>query len=100
MLTAVVIFNVLLSLVCFYIAWKVWQLKQVLEQMERTLIVMERCTHNVLSQAPNFLLQRQNGTSQLRQHYQRLEVQIQQVQQLVGVLNLGRVAWRQFYRLK
>ena len=94
MLTAVLIINLLISLLCFYIAWKAWQVKQLLDRVERILTAMENNAHNFLSQAPDFLAKRENRTHKLRQQYRQLESQVQQLQQVLGLLTLGSTLWR------
>jgi prefoldin subunit 5 len=93
MLTAVVIINLLISGVCFYIAAKVWKIRRTIARLEIRIAKMERCSSNVLSTSPDFLGKRQQGTRQLRRRYQQLELQLQQVQQLLGLLGFGRMLW-------
>ena len=93
MLTAVVIINLLISVVCFYIAAKVWKIRRTIARLEIRIAAIERCSSNVLSTSPDFLAKRQQGTRQLRRRYQQLELQLQQVQQLLGLLGLGRMLW-------
>ncbi|UNU24401.1 hypothetical protein [Microcoleus vaginatus] len=93
MLTAVVIINLLISLVCFYIAAKVWKIRRTIARLEMRIAGMERTSSNVLSTSPDFLGKRQQGTRQVRRRYQQLELQLQQVQQLLGLLGLGRMLW-------
>jgi hypothetical protein len=94
MLAGVVIINVLISLVCFYIAAKVWKVRRILEGLETRIVAMNRCTSNILNQSPDFLGKRQQSARQLRRNYLQLELQLQQVQQLLGLLGLGRRLWR------
>ncbi|MEG4230592.1 hypothetical protein QUA40_00520 [Microcoleus sp. Pol11C3] len=93
MLTAVVIINLLISVVCFYIAAKVWKIRRTIARLEIRIAGMERRSSNVLSMSPGFLAKRQQGTRQLRRRYQQLELQLQQVQQFLGLLGLGRMLW-------
>ncbi|MEG4327319.1 hypothetical protein [Microcoleus sp. herbarium5] len=93
MLTAVVIINLLISLVCFYIAAKVWKIRRTIARLEIRIAAIERCSSNVLTMSPDFLGKRQQGTRQLRGRYQQLELQLEQVQQLLGLLGLGRMLW-------
>ena len=93
MLTAVVIINLLISVVCFYIAVKVGKIRRTIAGFEMRIAAMERRSSNVLSKSPDFLAKRQQGTRQLRRRYQQLELQLQQVQQLLGLLGLGRTLW-------
>ena len=94
MLSAVVIINLLISLVCFYIAAKVWKIRRTIARFEIRIAAIERCSSNVLSTSPGFLGKRQQGVRQLRWRYQQLVLQLQQVQQLLGLLGLGRMLWR------
>ncbi|MEG4498784.1 hypothetical protein QUB05_16090 [Microcoleus sp. F10-C6] len=93
MLSAVVIINLLISLVCFYIAAKVWKIRRTIARLEIRIAAIERCSSNVLGMSPDFFANRQQGTHQLRLRYQQLEMQLQQVQQLLGLLGLGRMLW-------
>ncbi|MEP6515539.1 hypothetical protein [Microcoleus vaginatus] len=93
MLNAVVIINILISVVCFYIAARVWKIRRTIARLEMRLAAMERTSSKVLSTSPDFLGKRQQGTRQLRRRYQQLELQLQQVQQLLGLLGLGRMLW-------
>ncbi|MEG4854058.1 hypothetical protein QUB10_24600 [Microcoleus sp. B5-D4] len=93
MLAGVVIINLMISLVCFYIAAKVGKIRRTIARLELRIAAIERCSSNVLSTSPDFLGKRQQGTRQLRRRYQQLELQLQQVQQLLGLLGLGRMLW-------
>ncbi|MEG4043131.1 hypothetical protein [Microcoleus sp. Pol17_C1] len=93
MLNAVVIINILISVVCFYIAARVWKIRRTIARLELRIAAIERCSSNILSTTPGFLGKRQQGTRQLRLRYQQLELQLQQVQQLLGLLGLGRMLW-------
>lgn len=94
MLTGVLIINLLISLLCFYIAAKVWRVRRLLERFETRIIAMNRCTNNILTQSPDFLGKRQQAVRKLRRNYLQLELQLEQVQQLLGLLGLGRRLWR------
>lgn len=93
MLTAVVIVNLMISLVCFYIVARVWKIRRTIALFEVRIAAIQRCSSNVLSKSPDFLAKRQQGVHQLRRNYQQLELQLQQVQQLLGLLGLGRRLW-------
>lgn len=94
MLTGVVIINLLISLICFYIAVRVWKVSRTIALFEARITAMERCSTNVLGKSPNFFAKRQQRVYQLRRNYQQLELQLEQVQQLLGLLGLGRRLWR------
>ncbi len=94
MLSAVVIINLMISAIGFYIAGRVWKIRRTIALFEVRIAAIERCSSNVLSKSPDFWAKRQQGTHQLRRNYQQLELQLQQVQQLLGLLGLGRRLWR------
>jgi len=93
MLTAVVIINLMISVVCFYIAARVWKIRRTIARFEVRIAAIGRCSSHVLGKSPNFLAKRQQSAHQLRRNYQQLESQLQQVQQLLGLLGLGRTLW-------
>lgn len=99
MLTLVVTFNLLLALGCFYLAWKVWQFRRAIATVTDALLTAERHTHAVLHGAPNAILKGQIGTRQIRQSYQKLEPQYQQVRRALALLSVGQTVWSQRARL-
>lgn len=94
MITLVITFNLLLALGCFYLAWKVWQFRRAVATTADVLLLAEKNTHAVLHGAPDAILKGQMGTHQLRQSYQRLEPQYQQVRRALTLLSLGQTVWR------
>ncbi|MGB3263147.1 MAG: hypothetical protein WBA89_04240 [Microcoleus sp.] len=93
MLTAVVIINLMISVVCFYIATRVWKIRRTIARLEIRIAAIDRCSSNLLGISPDFLAKRQEGARQLRRRYQQLELQLQQVRQLLGLLGFGRMLW-------
>ena len=94
MLTVVLIVNVLIALLCLYVAWQVWNLRRVLANVADTLISVERNTYAVLHGAPKAIITGQRGTRQLRKQYRQLQTQLQRAEQVLGLLSLGQTAWR------
>ncbi len=94
MLQVVVIFNVLLSLLCLYVAWQVWNLRRTLAATAAVLTDAERNTHAVLYGAPMAISQGQLGVHGLRDRYQQLELQLQKLRQVLAVLALIQSLWR------
>jgi hypothetical protein len=93
MVTTVIIINLLISVICLYAAWQIWQLRRTLSQVANALTDYERNTHSVLYGAPVGILQGQKGVRQLRQQYQKLGLQLQKVQQILGLVSLGQGVW-------
>jgi len=71
----------------------VWKIRRTIARFEFRIAAIERCSRNVLGKSPDFLAKRQQSAHQLRRNYQQLELQLQQVQQLLGLLGLGRTLW-------
>ena len=95
MIAVVVIFNVLIAFLCFYVAFRVWKLRQTLGQVADTLLSVERKAHALLYGVPDAILKGQLGIDQLRSKYQQLEPQLQRARQALALLSLGKKVWRQ-----
>lgn len=98
MVTTVLILNGLIALLCLYAAWQVCRLRSTLSAIADSLTAAERATHRVLHGAPQAITTGQLGTAQLRQHYRLLTLQLQQVQQVLALLGMGQLVWRQYKR--
>ncbi|NEO32279.1 MAG: hypothetical protein F6K36_17960 [Symploca sp. SIO3C6] len=94
MLVIVLIFNVLISLLCLYVAWQVWNLRQALANAAEIMTAAERSVYNVLHNAPDAIEKGQLGADRLRHSYQRLELQIKQIRQVLMLLGLVNSIWR------
>lgn len=93
MLTVVVVLNVLISLLCLYVAWQVWNLRRALRATAAAVLLAERNTYNVLHGAPEAITQGQVGIGGARDSYQQLELQLQKVQQVLTLLSLVQKVW-------
>lgn len=92
--------NLAIALGCFYGAWRLWQLRRSLGAIANALTTWEHHTDHTLNPdtLPPAILRGQQGTAQVRHHYQRLRQQIQQLRQVMFVISLlpvvgGRVRW-------
>jgi hypothetical protein len=94
MVTIVVLINTMISLLLFYVAWRIWQLRQRLANITNILIAADRSSYAVLHGAPKAIYQRQQRIYKTRLVNQALQLQIQQVQQIFGLLLLGQKLWR------
>lgn len=88
MVTVVVVINVLISLLCLYVAWFLWNLRRSLSVAADVVTLFDRDTHNALYGAPNAISQGQLGVRASRGSYQKLEIQLQRVQQILAFLGL------------
>jgi hypothetical protein len=89
MVTLVVIFNLVLALLNFYIAWRIWQIRRVLVGVTHTISAAERNTRGGLQGAPRAIAQGEKGTRGLRQQYQRLQLQLERLGQILALIGLG-----------
>lgn len=94
MLIFVVIFNLLLSLLNFYIAWRIWKLWRLLVKVTAILNRVERRMQRIFEPAPEIMLRGRKKTSYLKQRYQKLEIQLQQIQQILLLASFGLRLWQ------
>ena len=97
-MTVVLIFNILLALLCLYVAWQVCRLRTALANIADALVIAEQTTHQVLCQAPQCISRRQVRAYQLRQDYQQLTLQMQKMQQVLALLGLGQLMFQRYRR--
>ncbi|MEC4816830.1 MAG: hypothetical protein SAK29_26710 [Scytonema sp. PMC 1069.18] len=101
MVIVVVVINISISLTLFYVARRLWQFKKRLVRIANILMIAERSTHNVLYGAPEAIYLSQRNINNLREGNQSLQLQIQQIRQLAGVLAFAQRVWlRNFIRLQ
>ncbi|HAX75326.1 MAG TPA: hypothetical protein DCY88_05685 [Cyanobacteria bacterium UBA11372] len=89
MIALVVIFNTLIALLNFYIAWRVWKIRRVLAGATKAILAADRNTYNVLHPAPRAIARGQKGTLALRKQYGKLEKQIERLVEIVALIRLG-----------
>jgi hypothetical protein len=94
MVTVVVVVNVLISLLCLYVAWQVWNLRRTIAAVADAVTIAERNTYAVLHGAPKAIYPGKLGVHGLRESYQQLELQLQQIQQVLTLLGLVQIFWR------
>ncbi|MBF2087446.1 MAG: hypothetical protein IGR80_05885 [Synechococcales cyanobacterium K44_A2020_017] len=94
MVTTVLILNVLIAAICWYITWHVWSLRRTLANVADALLSAEQSTHDVLHGAPEAIITAQKGSYQLRQSYERLNQQVARLQQILSLVAVGQLAWR------
>jgi hypothetical protein len=98
MITVVLILNLLIALMCWFAAWRIWQLRNTLANIANKLTVAERSTHNVLGNAPNAIVKGQVGIHQARQQYQKARLQLLKVRKILTMLGLGQLVWQRYVR--
>lgn len=95
MVTVVVILNVLIALLCFYVARWLTKLRKKLAKAADTLISAEKSTNKVLTSSPKTIYKGQKGAKALGERYQALNRQLEQLEKVLGLLNLAPKLWRQ-----
>jgi hypothetical protein len=93
MVTLVIVFNLLISVICLFVAWQIWNLRLALAATTRAITDAQHNTHKNLFSAPEAITQGQLGVKGLRDSYQQLEVQLQQVQKVLVLLGLVQKIW-------
>lgn len=94
MLTAVIVTNLVISLACFFAAWRLWKIRRLISKVADALAAYEQSCDRGLSKTPNAILKAQRGTYALRQRYRKLDPQFQRVQQFLSLLGLSQAIWR------
>lgn len=93
--------NILIALFGFYLAWRVWRLKQTLGGVTEALTRWEQNAHSGLNPGtlPPAILQGKRNTAGLRYRYAQLQVQIRQLQQVLALVSFLPLAGRWARRL-
>jgi len=79
------------------VAWRIWQLRQRLANIANILIAADRSSYTVLHGAPKAIYKRQENIYKTRVVNQTLQLQIQQLRQIFGLLLLGQQLWRRYF---
>ena len=88
MLIFAIICNVLITLVNLYVLRKILKIRRYAANLADRLTVFEQHTHKVLEPAPQVVSQGKKGTRQLKEKYQKLELQLLQIQKLLQLLRV------------
>lgn len=91
MIQLVIVINIAIALLGFYVAWRIWLVKQALATAASVLASWERNTHWALNpeRTPDLILRGQQATASLREGYARLEYQMQQLQKIFAIALIG-----------
>lgn len=94
MIAIVITINILIALFNFYLAWQIWKIRRSIAGTTKAILAADRNTYNVLHGAPQTIIVGQKGTQALRQQYQKLEIQLEKLGQVLGILNFTQQFWR------
>ncbi|GCL35907.1 hypothetical protein SR1949_10070 [Sphaerospermopsis reniformis] len=100
MVIIVVLINIMISIMLLYIARLLWQLKHKLGIIADRLNSYEHALHTVLYTVPANIYTGQQQIYELWQKHQNLKLQIQQVQQILNLVLLGRNIWQRYKKYK
>ncbi|MBE7381086.1 MAG: hypothetical protein F6J95_006720 [Leptolyngbya sp. SIO1E4] len=91
MIQVVIGLNIAIALFGFYVAWRIWRVRQALAGFAVMLAAWERHTHWALNpdRTPDLILRGQQATASLRERYGRLEAQLQQFRRILALALLG-----------
>lgn len=87
MVVGVIIINLVISMICLYLAAKLWQISKKVDKAAKAILRADRGTYNVLHKAPRAIAKGETGTRKLRQKYQKLQKQVQTMRQMLLVVN-------------
>lgn len=94
MVTIVVVINMLIALILFYMAWRIWQIQPLLARIADNLFAYERAIHVVLSVTPQAISTGRLGIRQLRKGPRALD-QLLRIKQVLALLGVGQQIWQQ-----
>ncbi|XWK90732.1 MAG: hypothetical protein U7127_11980 [Phormidium sp.] len=94
MIAIVVIINTLIALFNFYLAWRIWKIRRTIAKATRAILAADHNTYKVLHSAPKTITVGQKGTKTLREQYQKLEMQLEKLGQVLGILNFTQQFWQ------
>lgn len=96
MIVFIIVLNLCITVINFYLAVKIWQLRRWLIWATKTLIDCEGSIQALLFFGQIILYQKQKNINDLRQRYQLLQLQWQRIKQILFLLNLTVRLWRKF----
>lgn len=76
MLLFVIILNLILTFINFFLVVKIWKFYCFLKNVTYQLTYIEKQLDEIFSVAPHLIFKGQQGTSQLRKNYQKLLIQL------------------------
>ena len=87
MVITIICINLGISLICWWVAWRIHRFTRQLTRITAALNRVELRTHRLLFPAPETIIRGQRGTRVLREKYALLARQWAQVEQLLAILS-------------
>ena len=88
MLIFTIICNVLITLINLYVLRKILKIRRYAANLADRLTIFEKHTHKVLEPAPRVIHQEKTGTRKLKEKYQKIELQLLQIEKLLQLLKI------------
>ncbi len=89
MLVTVIVINVSITICCFFLAQKVWRLRQTLNRVTRVLIRLDCRIEQILRRTTELLNTGQQGSQRLTQQYRVLDQQIKRIRKVMALFSLS-----------
>lgn len=96
MIAIVITLNLIIMLINFYLALKMWRLRILLALITSAILNCENYLHTVLSVTPQLLNQKKTNIYQFRHNYQLWLLQLQQIKQIIVLLNWIYRLWNRY----
>ncbi len=94
MVTIVVVINIFISLIFFYSAWQLYNLRQKLARLSKFLTNCDRNSYALLHRRAEAIYLAKQNFSNLRQDNQSLQVKLRLVKQILALIVFGRqILW-------
>jgi hypothetical protein len=97
MVNFVIFINILLSLWLIYLARKIWKIKHYLAKIADRFHKYEQASYAVLHTAPDYIYLSQEKIENLHENQQKLTKQMQQFQQILNLIVLGKKIWQRSF---
>lgn len=96
MIVLIIVINLSITLLNIYLAINIWQLRQIIARITAILINYEIYLGYVLRLAPQIIYEGQSNVKNFRSSYQRLQLRLQQIQQILLFLNWSYRLWLRY----
>ncbi|YAI81449.1 MAG: hypothetical protein ACQJCO_06405 [cyanobacterium endosymbiont of Rhopalodia sterrenbergii] len=97
MLVFVIFCNLLLTILNFYVAFRLWQIYHLLVKIAKVSTRIERNTNYIFEQVSVIIRAGQTQTYQVRQLYGELTWRIKKLRQSLQLINLGLYVWKRYF---
>lgn len=97
MLVFVILCNFLLTILDFYLVFRLWKIHRLLVKVTKISTRIEQHTNYIFKQVSVVIIDRQPQTYQVRKLYQELTWKLQKLQQSLQFINLVLYFWRRYF---